>query len=143
MQTDSIAFFDGERRIAHGTDFGEVLLLDVADGGLCVLYGGFCVGEVSHDDVSALADLGLLVCEGGLDLYGCGALLLGLLLVLTMLWKLVVGLLVFGLELCALYGEALLELFDWSTVERSLSRPTRRKRCWSSSSSRFWLETWT
>ncbi|KAI3487750.1 hypothetical protein L1887_48231 [Cichorium endivia] len=75
----------------HGTDFGEVLLLDVADGGLGVLYGGFCVGEVSHDDVSALADLGLLVREGGLDLYGCGALLLGLLLALLELFDLVYG----------------------------------------------------
>lgn len=103
---------DGFRRVGHRSNLGEMLLPDVADGGLSVENGWLRLCEIRHDDGTPLLDLDVLLCESCLDFDGGCLLVLGFLLVRNHSTKLVVRFGVLLLELGPLDGETLPELFD-------------------------------
>ena len=103
---------DGFGRVGHRTNLGEMLLPDVADGGLSVENGWLCFCEIRHDDGTSFLDLDVLLRESCLDFDGGCLLVLGFLLIRDHSTELVVRFGVFLLELGSLDRETLPELFD-------------------------------
>ncbi|GJC94168.1 hypothetical protein ColKHC_02994 [Colletotrichum higginsianum] len=93
-------------RVTHGTDFGQVLALDVANTGPGLFDGGLGLGEVLQHHLSSCGHLGLLLLQGNLDLQGGVLSLFGLSLVRNHALQLLVGLGVLLLELGLLLRKA-------------------------------------